>query len=444
MARSGDRDWLWLSLGAAACVVSGVIFGTVSERQINTQNRTSSIRLEDIKVDTCDEDETEDGETIIKRLRDSNWHREIIEFLDGLDFENVSDVQLKTLVCELILALEKNILSFKTVCDRFRSIREVVQVFAEIQKVNSAALPLLKSFTRDKLKMELEKHEIRVEAQSYSHCFSFLASHGTCAEIVGSIAVNFPVRWIALRKLGDGLQKSKKWSNQEIAFINILAQPLPSFDERIVKALDVALQQDVVPNWMKIERNGKVLQASEKLFWNTLIKKRWQPKEQTKKPSVHPDEEDVYWEGVKVTKVPSINGEYPQIITPIKRKWKSSRISQKIGGRRGNNNLNLLTAYRSVSVPSTLYLDRVSSMSAAEVDSEIDEMKRHMHRLSADFNALQDSREEKSQSLESSSIQEAGLNRLQDAELCIGPTAMEEEDNIQDVCKKQKTINLEG
>jgi hypothetical protein len=229
-----------------ACLRSGVLFSSESKRFSNAHSRTSSSRLEDIKEDTCGDDEIEDGETIIRRLRKSDWQREIIEFVNGLTFNNVSDIQFKTLAGELLVALEKDILSIKTLCDRFRGTREVVQLFAWFSKVYTAALQLLKSVISDVLKIELDKVEVSAEAQSYSHCFSFLASHGSCADIISAIAVNFPVRHIAWRKLGNGLQKSKKWSKQDIAFIDKLAQPLPSFDEHVVEALNIALQQDTV------------------------------------------------------------------------------------------------------------------------------------------------------------------------------------------------------
>jgi len=419
MAGTGDQDWIWLSLGAAACVVSGVLFGTVSDnRRAVKKRRTSSISLADIKVDSEEEYKTEDAAAIIVRLREADWHTEIIQSLDDLDFVSITDTQLNAIVCEKRVALEKDILSFKTLCERFRSKKAVLRLFIELLKVYQAALPLLNTFAEKILQAE-EIHEVSAEAQSYSHCLSFSATHSSCAEIVGAIAVNFPVRWMACRKLSEGLAKSRGWSKQQIAFAETLSQPLPNFDELLVEALSEALKQEV-SNWQKIEQNGKVLQKTEKLFWNTLIEKRRSPKWSSNMTSADVAK-DSGWEGVNITRLPTIKGEFTNFDTPSSRMERKSNLIKKTSLHvRDSLNVTKPARRRTNSVP--MYLDRVASMSPEEVDEEIEEMTKHMHRISSRFNALQDNHEEKSHTSNSSSMENKVLASLQDIELEGAPT----------------------
>jgi len=276
--------WLWLSLGAAACVVCGVLFrGAMNDNQdnesIGDRAEKSPIpgnsRCDQIKHRTVEDSEenpcVEDGDTLLRQLRLEDWHIRTSDSMDGLNFSSMTNPKLVRMAGELWFALRKNIISLETACERYQTENNVMQMLKEILVIHKDALEALKKFAKDVLNLDVQKQVLSARAQGYPHCMCFLADHGTCVEIVAALAVSFPSWQRVCRRLRDELKKSRPhWNRNHFKLLDELARPIDDFDEIAIKALNEGLSlQDTSRG--RIESSTKVLEESEKLFWEHIV-----------------------------------------------------------------------------------------------------------------------------------------------------------------------------
>lgn len=288
---NGNQAWLWLSVGVAACVVVGAI---LEIRRRSTQ-RNSRCKRDEIKEDFCDQD----GATILKRLNGAEWNQATVEFLDGLIFEHVNEKKLRVFAGEQWYSIQKNIQSLEIVCERFSDAKDVVLFLNKILESNRASLRLLKPFGHDVLKVDLEKHVACVEAQSCAHSLCFITSRGSCAEMVGALAINIPVRNLVSKRLRNDLVKYGGYSKKQLAFLDFEGRSIPDFDELAERALNEALRLDGA-SWRKIESSVKILQESEKLFWDFVMREMTGPEVSRRMQRVS------FWESFKLNGAPRV------------------------------------------------------------------------------------------------------------------------------------------
>jgi len=261
---SGNQTLLWLSVGVTACVVGGILFGV---RRSSTARRTRRCRFDDQKDGQSDED----AATIIKRLQEAEWNISVCEFLDGLTFDEFEDRNLRIYAGELWFAMQNDIKSLEIVRERFSSAKEAILLLDKILEVYRRVLKLLRHFSKKVLLKDLAKHVVSAEAQSFSHSLYFMANRGSCAEVVAALTINIPVRNLQSKRLLDDLVKYRSLTKKQLSFLDLLAQMIPDFHKLAENALNEALRVNRT-SWSKIESSAKVLQESEKLFWDFCLR----------------------------------------------------------------------------------------------------------------------------------------------------------------------------
>jgi len=382
-------EWYWLSLGAAVCVIGGVLFGTIVVKKRNI-HRTPRFEIDESKEELCEDN----GATILKRLRESNWNLEIKEFLRGLDLEHLSEAQLRAFVSEQWIIIKKNILSLEIICNRFHEGKDVVVLFRKVLEKNKAALEHLKPFANEVLKIDFKEHLVCAEAQTYSHCLSFMANHGSCIELLCALIVNIPVRSVVFERLRQGVIKHRGWKKEQVAFIYHLESPIVDFDELAIKALDVELRLNGL-SWWKMESSAKLLQESEKMFWESIMNEVGEPDLFNMK-----EPRESYWEGMNLPVRPALSGVLSNapfdfgVLKNAKKAQSSTELGVLVERK-------LPRTFSEPVIPGTVVLKRkVSTMSDVQVDTEIQEITKQLESLSTNFNLAQDRGEEISCSIE--------------------------------------------
>jgi len=401
-------EWYWLTLGAAVCVFGGILFGTIVVKRRRSDD-SPKFELDEVKEELCDDD----GATILKRLRETDWNLEINEFLGSLDFEHVNEAQLRMFVCELWITIQKNILSLEIARQRCIGRKDTIVLFTKVLDKTKDALVHLKSFAKEVLKIDLNEHMVCAEAQTYPHCLNFMVNHGSCAELLCALLVNIPVRSIAFERLRGGLIRDGRWRKEQLVFLEHLGSPIPDFDNFAVRALDEELRLQGT-SWRKIESNAKLLLESEKLFWELIMNQPCEPDIfQQKLPR------ESYWEGMSLPVRPELSGILAN--TPIE-----LDISRNAANVKRTTSAPVQSGRdRTISEPvinasGTHFLKRkVSTWSDVQVDTEIEEIAKHLESLSNNFNAAQDVGEELSRGEEMSQSQSVN---------CLGKMYVEDSD----------------
>jgi len=261
---SGNQTLLWLSVGVTACVVGGILYGF---RRSSTARHARRCRFEESKEGQSDEDAV----TILKRLQEADWQISACDFLDGITFEDFDDRKLRIYAGEQWFAMQNDIKSLELVRERFSSAKDVVLLLTKILEIYRSVLKLLRPFSKRVLQSDLAKHVVSAEAQSFSHSLCFLASRGSCAEVVAGLAINIPVRNLLHKRLYDDLLKYRDLTKTQLSFLDLQAQMIPDFHKLAESALNEALSLEHT-SWRKIESSVKVLQESEKLFWDFCMR----------------------------------------------------------------------------------------------------------------------------------------------------------------------------
>jgi len=261
---SGNQTFLWLSVGVTSCVVGGILYGF---RRSNTARRTRRCKFEESKEDQSDED----AATIINRLQEADWNVSASNFLDGITFEDFDDRKLRVYAGEQWFAIQNDIKSLEVVLERFSSAKDIVLLLTKILETYRSVLKLLRPFSKRVLQSDLSKHVVSAEAQSFSHSLCFMASRGSCAEFVAGLAINIPVRNLLHKRLYDDLLKYRGLTKNQLTFFDLQAQMIPDFHKLAESALNQALRLEST-SWRKIESSVKVLQESEKLFWDFCMR----------------------------------------------------------------------------------------------------------------------------------------------------------------------------
>jgi len=384
--------------GATTCVVGGVLLSGKFERRRKSQNIFKDRLYEAIEI-PCDLE----GATILNRLIKSDWNQEMSEFLDGLDLKYLRDSLLRKFVVQQMSSLQKNILSLEIICERFRYAKYVLEFFLKLLEVYYAAFEQLELFAKDVLNINNYDHKIYAEAQSYAHCLFFLASQANCVELCSALCVNISGRSLVFKRLRGSLLKGRGFSKEQVKFFDLLGNLIQDFDDHAIRAVNQALRLNET-SWRRIENNARLLQESDRLFWESLMKD--ESETYMKLPR------DSFWDGMSLPNGPKISGilSEPALVEfAIPEEKRSGRHPELDTIVSTKSSYVVDEENRSASRPrGSVYMRRkVSNMSDLQVDSEIQEIKKQMKIVSINFNKAKDG-EENLQDRRRSSLQVNG------------------------------------
>jgi thiaminase len=115
---------------------------------------------------------------------------------------------------------------------------------------------------------ELKSYEPRPRAQAFPAYVALLALHGSEAEIGAAFLMNFPVFGENTGRMSAALQRNYGLTPHDVAFFDFFAGPIPNFECDALAMIEAGLEQGAEP--LLIKRAARLLQAYEKLFWDTV------------------------------------------------------------------------------------------------------------------------------------------------------------------------------
>jgi len=373
-----QQRWFWiLSLGACVSIVGGVLSYKMQRRR----RAKNCHNLEGLaKIELCNKD----GPAILKCLSEAQWNQATTQFLHRLDFKRVSQLQLRVFACELWTSLKKDIKSLEVVLVRFRNANEITQFVTTLLEADRKALALLKPFVFDILGCDVERRMVCAKAQSYSHTLSFLSNNGSCVEVISALAVNIPVRRLVFKTLAEDLVDGRDFKTDETAFLDLLGSPSEDFNKLSLKALNKALLLGRT-SWTQIECSAKILQESEKLFWE-FVMYEVNEIERLGTNSISQASERMSLplpslDGILPSSQPSFDvAEISRLFQSVRETIRLSKIEIKPKQSIGTQN-------------ALQYPGHYSEMSMEQLDTEILEISKQMEKMMGNFNAVQDFRE---------------------------------------------------
>jgi len=117
-------------------------------------------------------------------------------------------------------------------------------------------------------KAELAAYEPRPGAQAYPAYVAWLALYGSEAEVAAAFLANFPVFGENTGRMSAALQGQYGMTPEETAFFDFFASPIPDFECDALAVIEAGLEHGAEPRLIK--RAARLLQAYEKLFWDTV------------------------------------------------------------------------------------------------------------------------------------------------------------------------------
>jgi pyrroloquinoline quinone (PQQ) biosynthesis protein C len=104
--------------------------------------------------------------------------------------------------------------------------------------------------------------------QAYPSYVARLARDGTPAEIAAAFLVNLNAWGNCCARMADALRRHYGLDDNDVAFFTLFAEPSEELDDTSLRVIDSGLDDGVEP--ADIGRAGRLLQAYELVFWNSL------------------------------------------------------------------------------------------------------------------------------------------------------------------------------
>jgi hypothetical protein len=114
----------------------------------------------------------------------------------------------------------------------------------------------------------LQAYEPRAGAQAYPAYVAWLAAYGSEAETSAALLMNFPVFGESMGRISAALRNHHGLTADSTRFFDFFATPIEGFEDDALAVITVGLQHGVQPRLIK--RAARLLQAYEKLFWDTV------------------------------------------------------------------------------------------------------------------------------------------------------------------------------
>jgi hypothetical protein len=118
----------------------------------------------------------------------------------------------------------------------------------------------------------LREYEPQSGAQAYSSYVVSLALYGSEAEIGAAFLMNFPSFGNNTRRMSVALQRNYGLTQHNVAFFDLFASPMLNFECNTLLMIQTGLDHGTNPRLIK--RAARLLQAYEKLFWDTVAEQK--------------------------------------------------------------------------------------------------------------------------------------------------------------------------
>ena len=116
---------------------------------------------------------------------------------------------------------------------------------------------------------DLAAYEPTALGFAYGCYLMWLANHGTAAQIMCGMQVNFAAWGANCASIGEGLRAHYSCDRADTGFVDGFAE-LPSFREDALPVIQEGLDHDEDPD--KIRRAARLFQAYEKMFWDDMAR----------------------------------------------------------------------------------------------------------------------------------------------------------------------------
>lgn len=116
---------------------------------------------------------------------------------------------------------------------------------------------------------DLAAYEPTAFGFAYGCYLMWLANHGTAAEIMSGMLVNFAAWGANCAGIGEGLRAHYSCNRADTAFVDGFAE-LPSFREDALPVIQEGLDHGEAPD--NIRRAARLFQAYEKMFWDDMAR----------------------------------------------------------------------------------------------------------------------------------------------------------------------------
>src|SRR3989475_1555252 len=116
----------------------------------------------------------------------------------------------------------------------------------------------------------LREHEPLPGAHAYTCYMAWLALYASDAEIAAAYLVNFPAWGQNCGRLSRILKERFGLGEKEVGFFDLFASPPATFEASALSVIQQGLDRGTEPRG--IRRAARLLQAYERMYWDTLYK----------------------------------------------------------------------------------------------------------------------------------------------------------------------------
>jgi len=194
-------------------------------------------------------------------------------YLRALEAKQISMENLKDFAGEQYNIIQSDLRSAALMVSRFGATQSGT-FLREIMDGEAQALSLLLGFAKalGLNEKQLQEYEPQPGAQAYPSYVASLALYGSEAEIGAAFLMNFPSFGNNTRRMSVALQRNYGLTQHDVAFFDLFTSPMPNFECNSLLMIQAGL--DHVANPRLIKRAARLLQAYEKLFWDTMSEQK--------------------------------------------------------------------------------------------------------------------------------------------------------------------------
>jgi thiaminase len=192
-------------------------------------------------------------------------------YLRALENGQVPSANLRAFAAEQYNILRSDLRSDSLMVSRF-GVTPTGAFFRDLPGGEAQALIYILDFAAalGMSEADLQAYEPKPEAQAYPAYATWLANYGTNADIAASFLLNFTVFGENTARMGAALRSRYGFSSQSTAFFDYFGTPTPGFDESAIAVIAAGLEN--CADQRLIKRSARLLQAYEKLFWDSVAK----------------------------------------------------------------------------------------------------------------------------------------------------------------------------